>query len=227
MTNSSQSLSLLGIRTPKYRSDLPPVPDRMLHLPIDDRGFPVPWFVHKRDDGTYDFRVVRRGGVAEAWNKKSCWLCGYPLGVYKANVVGPMCGINRVTSEPPQHLECATFAAKACPFLTRPLAVRNERDLPTDRVAGVPVKRNPGVCMIWTTKHVQPFKVSNGWLFQLGDPTNWSFWREGRRATRAEIDESVRAGMPFLEEAAAKDGARGKAELAVMVTKFEAMLPEA
>ena len=59
-------LTLLGIPTLKYRSDLPPVPDRMLHLPIDERGFPVPWFVHKRDDGTYDFRVIRRGGIAEA-----------------------------------------------------------------------------------------------------------------------------------------------------------------
>jgi len=29
----------------RLRPNLPPLPDRMKALPIDRRGFPVPWFV--------------------------------------------------------------------------------------------------------------------------------------------------------------------------------------
>lgn len=213
------------------RSDLPQLPDRMRHLPVDYRGYPVPWFV-ATIDGKPDFRVIRPNGVAMAWNSKICWLCGHQLGTFKANVIGPMCGINRVTSEPPQHLECAEFAAKACPFLTRPLAIRRERGLPEDRYApGKPIDRNPGVVLIWVTRIIKPFKVKNtddtpGVLFQLGDPTSLSFWREGRRATHDEIDESVRTGLPALEaEAEERGGHAGRAKLRAMIATFEALLP--
>lgn len=210
-----------------YRSDLPPLPSRLSHLSIDERGFPVPWFV-AWIDGKPDFRVIRPKGIAEAWNNKTCWLCGGKLGVYLACVVGPMCGINRVTSEPPSHLECAEYAVKACPFLTRPLAVRNERGLPEDRhVSGESIARNPGVTLLWVTREVKPFKVHNGVLFKLGDPTSYSFWREKRRATRAEVEESVRAGLPALEAAAKKDGPQGEATFRAYIKKFEDLLPPA
>jgi hypothetical protein len=84
--------------------------------------------------------------------------------------------------------------------------------------------------MIWVTREVKPFraaaKVGNGGvLFRLGNPTNWSFWREGRRATRAEIDAAVVRGLPQLEELARIDGPGGLAELAAMKLKFEPLLP--
>jgi hypothetical protein len=199
----------------------------MLHLPIDERGFPVPWFV-AIIEGKPDFRVIRKGGIAEAWNKKTCWLCGHPLGVYKACVIGPMCGINRVTSEPPCHLECAEFAVKACPFLTRPLAVRTEHGLPEERhVSGKPIQRNPGVTLIWVPKEIKPFKVSNGVLFRIGDPISYSFWCNGRRATRAEVEESVNTGLPILQAGAAQDGPEAEEELRGWVKRFEALLPPA
>ena len=28
-----------------YRSDLPPLPAELSHLPLDERGYPLPWFV--------------------------------------------------------------------------------------------------------------------------------------------------------------------------------------
>src|SRR5262245_54450039 len=129
----------------KLRSDLPPVPRRMQKLPLDHRGYPVPWFV-AFIDGKPDFRVVREPGIPLAHNKDLCWLCGERRGKWLAFVVGPMCGINRVTAEPPSHYECAEFAIKACPFLTRPMAVRRERDLPEhDDAPGIMLARNPGV----------------------------------------------------------------------------------
>lgn len=154
------------------------------------------------------------------------------MGVYKACVIGPMCGINRITSEPPSHLECAEFAVRACPFMTHPLAKRNERDLPDERhTPGRAITRNPGVSMIWVTRHVRPFKVPNrtgvggGVLFQIGDPTSWSFWCEGRRATREEIEHSVDTGLPALEEYARRDGLDAVKQLKVMKDRFDKMLP--
>src|SRR5882672_8370685 len=136
---------------PAYRADLPDLPERMRSLPLDQRGYPIPWFVHIDEKGP-DFRVVKRGAVTGAYRGGTCWLCGYKLGVYKTFVIGPMCGMNRVTSEPPCHRECALYAAQACPFLTRPLAVRNARDMPEGHVppAGEGIMRNPGVTLVWT-----------------------------------------------------------------------------
>ena len=37
----------------------------MQALPIDRRGFPVPWFV-SWDDGGPDFRVIDRGKIVQA-----------------------------------------------------------------------------------------------------------------------------------------------------------------
>lgn len=203
-----------------YRQDLPELPIRMRHLPLDERGYPVPWFVGYVN-GKPDFRAIKPNGIASAYKGNTCWLCGHPLGTYKACVVGPMCGVNRITSEPASHLECAEYAARACPFLTRPLASRNERDMPEGSdMAGIGIKRNPGACLIWITKQLKPFKVNNGILFELGPPTQITFWTKGRRATRAEIDQAVGSGLPLLAEYAKRDGPAGEAHLKIMYQKW-------
>lgn len=214
-----------------YRADLPPLPKRWGHLPLSDKGYPVPWFVGQVD-GKPDFRVVRPHGYLEAYKANVCWLCGHPLGVLKACVVGPMCGVNRVTSEPASHYECANYAVRACPFLTRPAAVRRERDMPAGgTMAGEGIKRNPGATLIWITKLLMPFKVSNGILFRLGAPERVEFWREGRNATRAEIDSAVSSGLPTLQAMAAKQGPPAVDALASQVntltTLLDAWLPHA
>ena len=200
--------------TIEYRSDLPERPRRMQPLPLDERGFPVPWFVAFIDDKP-DFRVIRENGVALAHNKELCWLCGERRGSKFSFVVGPMCGVNRVTAEPPSHTECAEYAVRACPFLTKPLATRRERDMPEDAgIAGVMIKRNPGVSLLWTTKDYRPFRANapagtSGVLFRIGDPTDLKFYSQGREATREEIDHSIATGLPLLEEMAQKDGPDG------------------
>jgi hypothetical protein len=61
----------------EYRKDLPERPARMTKLPIAESGFPVPWFVAFLD-GKPDFRVIREGGIPDAYYKRLCWLgiCG-------------------------------------------------------------------------------------------------------------------------------------------------------
>jgi hypothetical protein len=109
-------------RRPK---SLPPLPARMRYLPISPKGFPVPWFVFiDEQTGIPDFRVIGPGKMRQAVTGDRCWLCGGILGKHRIFCIGPMCAINRITSEPPSHRECAEFAAEACPFLSQPRARR-------------------------------------------------------------------------------------------------------
>lgn len=182
----------------ELRDGLPPVPERMARLPID-RGYPVPWFVDWID-GKPDFRIVDGRKLTRAIKGRVCWLCGEPIGRFGAFVIGPMCAVNRVTSEPPCHRECAIFGATACPFLTRPHAERREANLPAGYTepAGVGLKRNPGACVVWITRSWKWFNAGNGVLCEVGDPTEVLWFAEGRAATREEIETSIQTGLPLL-----------------------------
>jgi hypothetical protein len=184
------------------------MPPEIFNLPIDDRGFPVPWFV-EWIDGKPDFRVIGRGKIQNAWKFKRCWICGGTRGVYASYVIGPMCAVNRTISEPGSHHACATFAAIACPFLAKPAMKRNEKDLPEVRkdAAGLGIKRNPGATAVWTSRYGKPFAVppgvpgaQGGVLFDIGEPSKVEWYANGRTATRAEVEHSIKTGLPLLED---------------------------
>jgi hypothetical protein len=184
-----------------------PMPPRIKRLPISDRGFPIPWFTHIEDDGTPNFTAIARGRLSEAFHHRKCWICGDHLGTYYSFVLGPMCCVNRINSEPPSHLDCALYAAKACPFLVNPRAKRNYKALPADTMeaAGVMIERNPGVTGVYTTRDFKPMRVHNGILFRLGEPEHVTWWCEGRPATRAEVTHSIETGLPLLRAECEKD----------------------
>ena len=207
---------------------LPPMPDRMKLLKRDERGFPVPWFVHWENDQP-DFRVIAPEKIAMAFRGGRCWICGGSMGVHRVCVIGPMCVVNRVTSEPPSHRDCAEFAARACPFLTKPRMRRNEKDLPVERMTvGMPIPRNPGCVALYETRAVSPFKAGDGYLFRLGDPTRIDWWAEGRQATREEVLASIDSGYPILLDTATKhDGPDGVKELTRMRDAAMRYLPAA
>jgi hypothetical protein len=198
----------------QLREGLPPLPDRMKPLPIDERGYPVPRFV-EWIDGKPDFRVMDRDFVVQAFRTRKCWLCGETMGKYMVFVVGPMCTVNRTSAEPPCHLDCAIFAAKACPFMVRPMAKRRDANIPDSTIepAGMMIRRNPGVTCLWTVKEYTPFRAGRGILFQMGEPTEVRWYCEGRRATREDVLASLDSGLPLLEAEAAKGGPGDKKAL--------------
>ena len=208
------------------RSDLPPLPERFKALPVDERGFPVPWFVDWLD-GKPVFQAADPRKFQRAIKYKRCWLCGQQLGSILAFVIGPMCGVNRVSSEPPSHRDCAEFAVKACPFLTRPMAKRSMRGMegmPTKKPAGMMIERNPGVTLLWITKSYTCFRAPGGVLIRVGDPLQCEFYREGRAATREEVEDSVNSGLPLLEEPARQEGNAAVAALGAQVMQFNQLL---
>lgn len=188
----------------------------MAALPRDHTGRPIPWFTHIDDDGTPDFRVIGHRKIPDAVNMGKCWVCGQPLGSFKAFTIGPMCAVNRVSAEPPGHRECAVYSATTCPFLSRPEMVRRERDMADYAPpAGISIERNPGVTLIWVTKKYGMFSDGQGGrLFDIGQPVETIWFRQGRPATRAEVLESIESGMPILEAQAAAEPRQPQAALA-------------
>lgn len=207
--------------------DISNMPERIARLPRDHRGFPIPFFVHY-ENGVPDFRVIGEGKRGECFNKKLCWLCGDKLGVYKAFVIGPMCVVNGVSSEPPSHLECAQYAVRACPFLANPRMRRNEKDMPetAHEADGIMIKRNPGVTAIWVTKKygLQPLH-EGGYLFYIGQCHETHWYKEGRSATVDEIKEAIRGGLPALQALAEQDGPESCKALQEGLQQVERSLP--
>lgn len=197
-----------------YRQDLSSIPQRLLSRPVE-RGYPVPWFA-AQVDGKYDFRVVDAPKIQLATRKRLCWICGQKLGAYLAFPIGPMCAVNRTISEPPSHRECAEWSIKACPFLAQRQDYRRESHMPKGikEPAGFGLKRQPGATCLWITKSFEPFSDGRGGvLFELGEPTEVLWFKEGRSATRAEVLESIDSGYPHLLELAKLDGEEGIREL--------------
>lgn len=181
------------------RAELESLPLRMRNLPLDERGYPVPWFV-QWVEGKPEFRAMDGEKWVRAVRDRLCWVCGEKLGVYKTFVAGPMCGINRTSAEPPSHLECAQWSARNCPFLNNPQQVR--RDLEDTNLidsAGFAIQRNPGVTLLWTTKTYSIFRDDQGKpLITFGEPESLEWFAEGRQATREEVLHSIETGMPAL-----------------------------
>lgn len=204
-----------------------PIPFRMRALLINDKGFPIPWFVHIDHNGKADFRIIGRGKVVEAINKRKCWLCGQQLGTYQVFTIGPMCVVNRVSAEPPSHLSCAEYAVRACPFLNNPRMRRNEKDFPEDGKAlgGLMIMRNPGVTALWVARDYKPFKVDNGMLIRIGLPDRVLWYAQGREATRAEVDESIDSGLPILKKEAASQGKGAVEELDKAILIARKLMP--
>lgn len=183
------------------RPELEPLPARMKSLPVDERGYVVPWFVDWIE-GKPEFRAMDPQKWIQAVKFKKCWVCGERLGRWMTFVAGPMCGINRTSSEPPCHLECSQWSARNCPFLNNSNAIRRaDEDFNNDSpsVGGFSIQRNPGVTMLWTCQDYSVFDDGKGGrLIQMGEPSAVEWYAEGKTATREQVMASIDSGIPAL-----------------------------
>jgi hypothetical protein len=212
---------------PDYRHELPELPPKMRHLPLSSKGYPIPYFVGYVD-GEPDFRVADPEKLRRCVRDQRCWLCGGQLGRHKAFVIGPMCIVNRISAEPPSHLECARYATQACPFLVRPRARRREANLPVNASApaGEAVMRNPGVIAVWVTTGWELMRAPGGFLFRIDDPHAVEWYAEGRPAHADEVRESFESGVELLRDMAQLQGGTGNAVLEREVNGARRYLPE-
>jgi hypothetical protein len=207
-----------------------PLPRHFVGRPLSPTGFPVPWFVSMRD-GVPDFVNIHPEKVVEAINRKVCWLCGERLGRYLAFTIGPMCAVNRISAEPPTHLDCARYAVLACPFLVNPRARRNDAAKVPEggNRFGTMIEDNPGMTAIWITHDYRLGidREKGGAGFHLGAPLAVEFWKEGRPATRAEVAAKMEERIPILREVARSEGAEAMSALDLQYRKALELLPAA
>jgi hypothetical protein len=210
------------------RVDLPPAPPGIAALPLDNRGFPIPWFVHVDENGP-DFRILGAGKMGAAVRKQLCWICGRHLGRLKSFVIGPMCSVNRISAEPPSHPQCAVYAAQACPFLSHPMAKRPDRPttVAVKQPAGIMLEHNPGVTLVWGTLSYRTIQANGGVLFQLGAPERTQWFAHGREATADEVLAGFALGLPRLRAIAEAEGPEAVAELAQALSRAMHLLPKA
>lgn len=221
------------------RAELPELPRNMRDLPVDKRGYPVPWFVDWVN-GEPEFRAMDRRKLHRAVKERLCWVCGKPLWREMVFVIGPMCAINRISSEPPSHRECAQFSARGCPFLSRPHMVRREDGLPegtNHNAVGIMVDRNPGATLLWFTYRYELVNspaipeagARKGILFLLGRAFKVEWYCKGRAATRAEVMESINTGLPLLRETNRIQGIpddEGEAEIGKHLAEAMKLVPK-
>lgn len=199
-------------RAPRF----PDLPAFMRALPVDKRGYPVPWFV-PWVDGVPIFPAMDPNKRRRAWGQRLCWVCGQKIGRVQAFVIGPMCAVNRTSAEPPCHLQCARFSARNCPFLTNPAMKRvgdsyKGQALDLENAAGEMIARNPGVTLVWQTLKAGVFPDGKGsYLFNIGKPHSVEWFAHGRAATRDEVTASISSGVPFLRDLAMQDDEPGAA----------------
>lgn len=205
-------------------------PPEIARLPKDKIGRPIPWFVNREvddADGQPDFRVASADRRRLAMRDGLCWVCGGFLDRVYAFVIGPMCTVNRVTSEPPSHTRCAAYSARVCPFLVRPNMRRRETGLPENLnpIPGEMIPRNPGVTALWHTYSWEPLKTSTGILLRIGPAARVHWYAQGHQATREEVLASIDSGYPLLLEAAQKGGPRELAMLDAEMAEAMKLVP--
>jgi hypothetical protein len=181
------------------RPELPRPPKRVARLPLDKRGYPIPWFA-ARFDSEPDFRVYDPLKFTRAVRERLCWVCGDRLSAVNYFVISPYDAVHRTSTEPPCHQDCAEFSVKACPFLTRAEVRRRTAGLPDEsfEAAGVVTERPPGIIVIWATLSYDVVPAPGGVVCALGDTTAVRWFKGGRPATRADVLAVVEAEFPGL-----------------------------
>ena len=115
------------------------------------------------------------------------------------------------------------------PFLTKPNARRQRKDLPgtlAENAPGIAIEHNPGVALVYVCLSYRPISDHRGGtLFELGAPTQARFYCEGRPATRAEVLASIDKGLLILQDMANSEGREAVAELDLRTRKAMELVP--
>lgn len=110
------------------------IPPELAHLELDERGYPIPYFVGKID-GKYNFRYQDRKKRDACIRFRWCPICAKRLDTdFSYVITGPHGLKNKVVSDAPMHLLCAEFSMQACPHIHFEKAER-KAELKVDYIA--------------------------------------------------------------------------------------------
>lgn len=182
------------------------IPENIRRLERDRRGYPIPWFVFRPEDGSIDFRVMHPDRFILAVRARLCWVCGQPHGAKAAFIGGPLSTAQGLYADPPAHIECAEFSVRVCPYLAIPSAQRREANIPghTTTFGGDAVLANPGVFGIAVSdgftmagRNIQAMPASEIRWYCQGKPARRIQIKEAM--SRSLQDEKVRRHPHFIQ----------------------------
>lgn len=102
------------------------IPKFLDHLPVNEKGYPIPYFV-AIVDGKPDFRLLDSVKQLACINGKKCGVCGKTIPNTQFYFVSGYFGyLNSISTDPGMHRECAEFSLVACPHMHFKKAERRE-----------------------------------------------------------------------------------------------------
>ena len=170
------------------------IPDRMAHLELDHRGYPIPWTVYRDENNRGHFQINDGAKRLEAIFNELCPICGKKLLRGRWFVGGPMSAFHERGAyvDPPMHNECARYALMVCPYLAVPHYGKRVEDKtlgssrPTLLVDETMIERRPDlfISVMATRQHVTG-NVSPRII--PGKPfVRVEYWRHGKQLKPAE-----------------------------------------
>lgn len=154
-------------------------PPNIAALPVDARGYPVPFFA-MWIDGKPDFRVVNPQAVFECATAHKCFVCGQKMKGMFTFVGGPKSMEHHHFTDGPTHKDCAEYALQTCPFLAIPTFAYNRAPIlnavvneivTTERQEKIGQGLTAEFTMVSQRGHV---------LFQAGRWLQLKWWQEGK-----------------------------------------------
>lgn len=99
--------------------DRTPVPRRMRTLPLDPRGYPIPYIVLRDRNGDPHFTINDSRVRLRCVLQRRCGICGKKINGPVWFVGGPLSAFHPhgAYSDGPLHDDCAEYALKVCPWL--------------------------------------------------------------------------------------------------------------
>lgn len=99
-----------------------PIPEQMMHLPKDRRGYPVPFNALIDRNGQPHFAINPEEKRQAILRNDLCSICGKKLLRGRWMVGGPASAFHKdgAYNDPPVHHECGRYALQVCPYLAMP-----------------------------------------------------------------------------------------------------------
>jgi hypothetical protein len=184
-----------------------PIPDRMRHLTIDRRGYPVPFMAFVDSDGTPHFAINDTIRQYEIERNDLCSICGTKLLRGRWFIGGPGAAFhpNGAYLDRPMHDECAHYALLVCPFIAAPKFAREigpikaaqikDGIIMTDDVAQA--GRPPVFVAVMA---VSQKLIAGGQYIKPSRPyRKIEYWLRGQQLSEAEARPLVEANLAEIE----------------------------
>lgn len=163
----------------------------MEQLPLDKRGYPVPYVVYQENDAFY-FKINDQKKSINCILNKKCSICGSDLNDDLWLVGGPQSAFHPygVYIDSGVHYECGKYALQVCPYLSysgynATLDLSKLQDKVSVLLHNPTVDPNRVPCFVFI--HITDYDITSSFNLKPKKPyLNIEFWNNGELLTSEE-----------------------------------------